>query len=208
MLSSYLPFTLVLGVIVAGGVALYDSQSPSKAYPEIALNEVRESNGFSGWIEFISAKNNFKTFFPAIPQYVEQNIEDPDSQTNHHYEMFVAEQNNGSVYMVNIISYGKDFKLLKPQVMLDDVIKKMQKNNENNKLAKSEDTTFNNFPAKRFQFDQDKLTILGCAFIVDNKVYVISYIAKNGQVNREEFDHFLNSFKYTSESNETPAIKA
>ena len=167
------------------------------AYKVLPINASKpiDVSAFANWREFQPPSQRFKALLPAPPQYVKESVVIPDTEKKRLYEMYVSEKLNGTVFMISLITYPKDFLTSRPFEMLNDIVDEMIQNKPANKLKKREDVFFQNHEAVEFTIKNDKFDIQGTALMVDRTIYLLSYIASHSEFSSEDYQYFIDSFK-------------
>ena len=132
---------------------------------------------------------------PAPPQSATESIAIPNTDKKRHYEMYVSEELNGSMYMVSLITYPDDKEISNSSEMLKDTIDEIVQGKPGNKIKKMEDTFFQSHKAIEFNIVNSKYNVEGVVFMLNRTVFLLSYIASDSNFNRKDYDHFIKSFK-------------
>lgn len=188
--------SIAVALIAFVGYTTFHTQTTPIGSQELALNTPNINDLTTHWIKYTSKKGNFEVMFPNGAQYLEDFVVDTETKTENHYQMFVSEENDGTVFMISLATYPKNDKKETPQATLDKAIKTMFTKRAHSEIVSSEDTTFDELPAKNIQFKQQEYTILAKAFLSGENVYVLSYIAKTPDINRDKFNYFLSTFSF------------
>lgn len=189
---------LLAGLVVASGVFFLANRekTDSRENNTYIADANAPNTGIINWLEFVSPRGNFEVILPSAPQYLEEGINIPETNTKRRYEIYASEDSDGTVYLVNIITYPKDFPIPNPQKLMSDVIQEMLKTRMSNRLEDTKETVFLEHPAKDFKIDNGNMTIMGRAFIVGQSVYLLTYISMDAYSNPEEYQRFLESFQF------------
>lgn len=188
---------LIFVALAAAGYLIFNNyQSVYKVLPG-DVNQPAQVGEYDTWRPFSSDDGAFSVLFPALPQRAEDSLPDPDSGEVRKYDMYVAEKNNGSIFMVSLITYSENEEL-SAAMLLKTVKDEMVAAHPANKLISSETGTFEGHPAIDFSIENPDAHIDGKAFIVGRTLYLLTHVAKRDQYRRDEFDHFLHSFKLAS----------
>ena len=189
---------LLAGLVIASGVFFLANRGEStREGMDRNLAQIDAPNiGIINWLEFVSTRGDFEVILPTAPQYLEEGINIPNTDIKRRYEVYAAEDSDGTVYLVNIITYPKDFSIPDPQKLMSEVIQEMLKTRMSNRLENTKDTVFLGYPAKDFNIDNGNMTIMGRAFIVGQSVYLLTYVSMDAYSNLEEYQQFLDSFQF------------
>jgi hypothetical protein len=153
------------------------------------------------WKKFIPATGKFTAFLPNQPSYA-IDIEDiPNTEKKRWYEVYVSEEINGKVFLINLITYPHDYQLSDPPVILENIVKDIISRNLNNHIVEIKDDTFRGLPAKYFNFKNQSIEVRGEAFLSNNTVYLLTYTALADDFDTNEFTQFVNSFELTKHEN-------
>lgn len=157
---------------------------------------------FNGWHEFIPPNGKFKASFPSLPQHATQKLEDPKSKESRQYEMYVSEMENGTIFMISLITMLDPQKGKIDEEVLKTVINDIVSTNPNSKVKQMKMGTYLDNPAMDFSVENGVVTIDGKAFIIGNTLYLLTSAAKIDSYKPNEFNYFLKSFKLTKPSTE------
>lgn len=151
------------------------------------------------WRDFTAPSGKFKVSMPSLPQQAAQRIEDPKTKGPRNYDMYLSEDNQGSLYLISIITM-----LDNPNAKIDDavmttVINDLLAKNPDSKVKKMEAVKFKDFPAMDFSIESNQVNIDGRAFLAGNTLYVLTYAAQPNNYNEKNFKTFTNSFQFTPE---------
>jgi hypothetical protein len=184
---------LVLAVILVGVIGVHFSSGMYKMLPA-TLDKSVPVVPFEDWKEFRSDGGHFTVSFPAIAQHATENLPDPKTHQKRRYDMYVAEKNNGSVFMVSLITYVDEKSISTPKKILKETLEEMVAANPENKILSVNEANYLNHEAIGFSLENKEARVEAKAFIVGNTLYLISYIASLDNYNKDEFRYFLSSF--------------
>lgn len=189
-------------VIIMIGILLLMSEMKNayKVLP-IKASGSMEVSPFAEWREFTSQTSHFKVSLPMPPQYAEENVSLPDTNLKRHYEMYVSEKLNGSIFMVSLITYPEGYHLSDENQTLHDLVTEMMQRKADNRLQESEDTFYRGHTALDFFITNDAFDLKGKTFIIDKTIYLLSYIARRNDFTLAEYDHFIDSFQLMPQKN-------
>jgi hypothetical protein len=155
-----------------------------------------EETNFTNWHEFSPPKGTFKATFPTLPQHASKNLVDPKSKQPRTYDMYFSEKENGSVFMINVITFPEKFSpvLANHETHLKEILDDMLASNPSTKVKNMQFGEYNHSKSLDFSIENDQMTVDAKAFIIGNSLYVISAIAKNEFLNPKEFSFFMQSF--------------
>jgi hypothetical protein len=150
---------------------------------------------FSDWREFVQSNNKFTVQLPVVPQNATETVSIPNSDKKRDYDMYVSEQLNGTIYLISLITYPKDFNTADESHLLHEIVDEMVKANPNNQLVEVKDETVQGQKAVGYTINNKEISVKGKAIAEGKVVYIISYMAKTPDFTQAEYEHFINSFK-------------
>lgn len=164
-------------------------QEQQKQYAKLELQN---------WHEFTPQSNGFKVLFPTLPQHATEKLNDPHTNESRLYDMFVSQKENGNIYMISVIT------LLDPTIklnesMLSSVVDNMVTASPTTKVTKMEMGNYKTYPSIDFSLESPQGYVDGKAFLVGNRLYMLTGVSNLTNYNRMEFDFFVNSFQLTSD---------
>lgn len=151
---------------------------------------------FAAWQLFKAPKGAFEAKFPSPPQSAFQNVRDPKTGQLRHYEMFISEKENGTIFMVNVINFPDYKESLEP--LKKTIINDLLISNPQNELKSMEVGTYHLFPTIDFVIAGPQNTVNGRTFSDSAQIYLLAAIFNNSSYNIEEYNYFLNSFQWMS----------
>lgn len=152
---------------------------------------------FHTWNEFTSENGLFKVLLPGIPQYVTDMVIDQKTLEPRKFETYALAANNGSAYVINVISLPPDSK--PDEAALKAAVTDMLDRNKENKLKHMEMGTLHGKPALDFSFNNNEVSIEGKVLSHQNQIYILSMIGKDDVFDKKNFDFFVNSFEFEAE---------
>lgn len=187
-------FFLVLLLLLVAGYAIFVAKNSVASSTSNAAEENLAAFGFQNWHEFTSPSGDFKVMFPSLPQHVADTLADKNSGEERKYDMFVSEKSDGSIFMINVITFStppdeKKKEQLR-QTMLNDVLK----SNEKNRLLQAETMMFKDYKALSYTVENAEMNIDAKVFVTDSALYALTRLVKKEHYNQKEFDFFTNSF--------------
>lgn len=195
--------SIVLGILAVLVVTIVFSLRFSKdSYKLLPMDTTHpESAGLYGdWYEYSSPDGNFKVQLPLLPQEASQNLTDPTSGVTRNYAMYVAQEANGTIFMISLITFPEGSKAFSQDQLLKDLMEDMVAANPKNKLSDVKPGMYKDFPSMDFTITNDQTKIFAKEFVKDHTIYVLSVISKNDADRRVEFDHFVESFQLQATS--------
>lgn len=149
---------------------------------------------FHDWHEYTSPNERFKVLLPALPQHLEENVKDPRTNEVRHYDMYVAEKQNGTTFLISLISFPPGSDAQAQKNLVKTFITDMAATNQKNELKEMSPVQYEHQEATFFQIINDQLSINGIAFTKENTLYVLSTVFKKENSNNLEWEFFINSF--------------
>ena len=205
-------FLLIVLVLVLTSVIIFRGTKESYELLPANVNAPLETKPFDGWKDFTSKKGQFKVQLPVLPQHATENIPDSNNQIRK-YDMYVSEKNDGSIFMVSLITYPAGLDANSSEIMMDKVIQEMIESNPNNTLKEKKEIQFQNHQGRDFAIDNADVNINSREFVIGKTLYLLTYIAKKPFYNKDEYQHFIDSFELgeqpesSSEKPEKPPVE-
>lgn len=153
---------------------------------------------FQDWHEYSSPTGKFKVLLPTLPQRATENVKDPHSNGVRHYDMYVSEKQNGTTFLVSLISFPSNADVQAQKTLINTFITDMVATNPKNELKELSQVQYKDQEATSFQIVNDQLVVNGIAFTKVDTLYVISTLFKKDNQNKMDWDFFMNSFELTS----------
>jgi len=195
-------FIAILGLCIAGLLIVpifYQQKDTSISTPTI--EELQ-------WVDYTPTPASFKIALPSDPQRASDNIKDSKYQIIKHFEMYVSSHPDGTLYMINTISYPE--KTLKEEIgkkgeegVLMDAMNTMLSANSKNRLKQVSVVDFQNRKSIDFSMENDQKTVFAKSFLAGNTLYVLAEVGDIRDLPKKDFDHFIQSFQILNE-NQTP----
>lgn len=179
---------------IVGVFWMFDNMKSAYKLIPIDAQKTMAFEAGPNWQEFKSSLNQFKVLMPTAPQHATQAVPIPKSEKKRKYDMYVSEKIDGSVFMVNVITYPQELIVKEGENVLQDVVNEIMETNPNNHLEKMERATFQGYPAIDFAIQNNEFNIDGKALLTANVLYLLTYVAKNEIYNAQEYEFFINSF--------------
>lgn len=196
---------IILIAVVAGLIFLVDNiKSAYKVIP-ITADPTMQVAPFSDWREFVSTANGFKVSLPDYPQHASQNVSIPKTDKKRRYEMYAAEKIDGTVFMINVITYPSQADLVSPVAVTEEIVREMMEKNPNNKLDKIDHTMFEGHEAADFVIQNPERKISGKVVVIGKVLYLLTYIAKKENFSEADYQHFIETFDFVDKDAPAPA---
>lgn len=197
MSNSRFLFVVIIAILIIGTIiTVRSSRKHHESQPTHAGPALAAVSSFEEWRQFTSPLNHFQAFFPALPQHATESTIDPKTQKTRKYDMFVSQEHNGTTFMIQLISYENDDPLLAPEKVLTHIVDEMMLANPKNELTSSSEGKFQGYRSLDFSLKNPQGKIKGKAFIVNQTLYLISYISSTENFNEQEYQHFIDHFQF------------
>lgn len=195
-MSRFTFILVLLLIILFGFLAINGLKSSYKILP-IQESKAVDQVPFSDWHRFVSNEDQFSVKLPVMPQHADQSIHDPITNKKRLYDMYVAQTDEGTIYMISLIKF-QDPMQANDDFLQRTIINDMIASNPKNQLKDIQVGQFQNQQASTFKIENDLTIVLGKTF-VDNKIlYLLTAIFDKENFNSEDFDYFINSFQLHS----------
>lgn len=146
------------------------------------------------WKKFVPTTEKFTVYLPSVPKYAIDIVNVPNTDVKRWYEMYVSEEINGTVYLINLITYHPDFDISDVKGLLNNVVNEIVSSNLNNHVVEKKESTFKERPSLFFHITNQSIVVKGVAFLVGKTVYLLTYTATKENFQEKEFDQFIHSF--------------
>lgn len=192
---------LTIFVIIALGLMGYLTYQFSKeAYRILPIEEEEpavsfEVYNFQNWHEFSSPNGEFKVLLPTLPQRAVENINDPESNEMRKYDMYVAEKNDGTIFMISLITFPNDRTNNDTEMIMQKMMNDMIAGNPTNELRSVKAGQYKTYDSMDFAYGNEELSVDAKTFMAGNTLYVLSRIVRTQNFNTNEFNFFINSFE-------------
>lgn len=194
--------TIIMGIFIAFMVGvIFLATNLKDAYKVLpgSTTPTMTIDPHASWRDFSPQSGGFKVLFPAVPQFAKEAVNIPNTDKKRRYEMYASETINGTVFMVSVITYPQDYDTVNKTQTVQSVVDELVASDPANHLLESRDAVFLGFPAVDFHMVNKEFDIEGKSFMNDKTVYVLTYVARNKDYNREDYDYFINSFHLNSQ---------
>lgn len=147
------------------------------------------------WKKFVPTTGKFTVYLPSMPKYAIDVVNVPNTDVKRWYEMYVSEEINGTVYLINLITYHPDFDISNAKDLLNNVVNEIVSSNLNNHIVEKKDSTFKERPSLFFHMTNQSIVVKGVAFLVGKTVYLLTYTATKDNFDEKEYNSFIHSFE-------------
>jgi len=159
---------------------------------------------FQLWHEFASPTEQFKVLLPSLPQHATDKIADPKTKEPLQYDMYVSEEEDGTLFMISVITMKEGTKAKIDENLLTTVMNDILASTPQGKLKKMKLVTYKGHPAIDFSIENGQVIIDGKAFLVDQTLFALTSVAKIELYQKQKFDFFVNSFSTNTKKIEAP----
>ncbi|HRD55521.1 MAG TPA: hypothetical protein PLC42_03900, partial [Parachlamydiaceae bacterium] len=121
-MKRFLVYFISILILTAIVIVTFYAKDAYKVLPiNTTLNEaplpLKES-----WFEYEAPNAKFKVSFPLLPQTATQKLPDPNSESPRLYEMYVAQTEKGTVYMISLITFPKELDEKEKVMLMDELM--------------------------------------------------------------------------------------
>lgn len=161
-----------------------------------AMFSTRSSDShFTTWKEFIPQSGLFKVLLPNPPQYAKDFVNLPDSDKKRRYDMYASEKIDGTLFLVNVITYPPEVDASLTEDVLRQTVEELMRDKPDNQLAKIENSLYKSRPTLDFNFNNRDFHVEGKVLMEGSRVYVLSYVTRLHEFDPAEYSHFIDSFE-------------
>ena len=205
-MTKYFTIFVIIALFLTGVLTYQLSKDPSRLVPiqdkdsDLGLDIFE----FQNWRDYSSPNGKFKVKLPTFPQQATENINDKNTGETRNYEMYVAEKQDGTIFMISLITFQNFAEtFFEKDKLMRTIMNDMMESNPNNELHSVETGKYKEFDSLDFSFGNAEMNIDAKTFIVDDTLYVLTRIVKSQESDHNEFNFFINSFDISSET-QTP----
>ncbi|GAB4227198.1 MAG: hypothetical protein Tsb0021_03830 [Chlamydiales bacterium] len=183
---------LLLALVILSVIVIDRYRDLSVAIPADLKPEL-PSQPYEGWREYESRIGGFSAKFPGLPQNAKNTITERRSNQVLVYDMYIAEQWDGTVYMVTVVTYP--FEIQQKEEVLSNFLSDVLTSNPQNELVLAVKEQFRGQEALKFKVKTNQAYIDALAFIRKDKLYYLSEISANLEEEGKDFQYFIDSFQ-------------
>lgn len=190
---------IVIGILTAFAVLFFlGLGSIKESYKLLPISASKEGSGtqFSSWKDFKAPDQKFSVMLPAYPQNAKQTMKDAKTKEVRKYDMYVAEKEDGSLFMISLIKFPDSKET--PEYIQKSVVNDLLAANPQNQLKSMKIGDYKGKKTLDFSIINNEMTVDGMAFSDGDTLYLLSGIFKNNVYHPEEYKYFINSFDLTS----------
>lgn len=148
---------------------------------------------FQNWHEFSPPDKKFTVLLPTIPQHAADNIKGTE-KGDKKYEMFVSQKNDGSIFMITLITFKDPEKTKDREALLRELMDDMVNRNSKNKIKNISTGKFKDYDSLDYSFGNADTHVDAKSFLVDETVYILTRAVSSKNYTADEYKFFVNSF--------------
>lgn len=194
-MTRFVVMAILTAFVVLFFIGLGNIKDSYKLLPIDASKEGAGTTKFSSWKDFHSPDQKFSVMMPAYPQNAKQSMKDPKTKEIRKYDMYVAEKEDGSLFMISLIQFPESKET--PEYIQKSVVNDLLASNPQNQLKSMKIGDYKGKKTLDFSITNNEMTVEGMAFSDGDTLYLLSAIFKNNSYNPEEFKYFVSSFDLT-----------
>lgn len=195
-MSRFIFLVIIALLALFGYYSIYWLKGSYKILPIKQAKKV-DNVPFSDWHDFKAPSGKFNVRLPVLPQHATQTIVDPKTKLPRFYDMYVAQGNNGTIFMVSLIKFPEGFKE-SPEFLQKTIVSDMVASNPQNQLKNMKISQFQKQQALDFTIENSEMTVAGKTFMKGPILYLLSGIFNKEAFEPAEYDFFINSFDLPS----------
>lgn len=191
-------FVLIAAIVLIVFLGLMGISSMKESYKLLPVQESVKADSiptFANWHDFTAPNNKFTVKLPTLPQNATQTIKDPQTHQYRNYDMYVAQNIDGSVFMISLITFQNPLNAVDSDTLMRTTINDLSQSNPENKLADFKQDTYENHPAFKFKIESNDKYTQGLTFIKDKTLYVLLVISKDKEQENKDYNYFIQSFQ-------------
>ena len=147
------------------------------------------------WREFTSTVGGFRVDFPAYPQHANEIVPVPNTDMYLEYNIYVAEPDKDSSFMLSLITYPKEMTVNRPENILQTVMNEMLLANPTNQLRQVSLGDYQGHPQLEFQIQNQDIHMWNRAIMVGHTLYLITVTATHKGDTEKSYARFNRSFE-------------
>ncbi len=195
---------IIAGVIVLLLVVVFDQirrqpgpdeEMQNDATQSIVVDKKTQQHAVKEWKEFHAPLGAFQVLLPALPQHAQESVALPSGRGLITYEMYLAQDGDGSAYMISLVQYPQGFDTSNARELLQGVKQEMVQANPKNILKEDRSGQFQLYPALDFLIENNGIYIRSTCFLAGKTLYVLTMIDSSLSSLPPRFEKFAQSFK-------------
>lgn len=147
------------------------------------------------WREYHSDVGKFKVLFPAYPQHANEVVPVPNTHVYLEYNIYIAEPDVHSSYMVSLITYPGEMDVTNPENILQTVMSEMLQANPLNQLKQVNLSYFEEHPQLEFTIENPEISMVNRAIMVGHTLYLLTVTHTAGEDSNGDEVKFTQSFE-------------
>ncbi len=182
-------FVILIAAIIFVNQTVNWYSSLNNQYAEAVSKEP-----FGDWREFQSEASHFSVKLPAMAQNATEEVVDKKNKTKRFYDLYIAEKENGSLFMVTRTTFA-DPKVLNPaSKIMQEMIREIALSKQDSKIRSLDEYDYKGNEGFKFVIDRTDGIYRGIMFHHGPSLYLLSYIDPKKSDDEEDYNYFLNSF--------------
>jgi|GEM_PF-1537369 PsbP-like protein len=187
--------------ILAGGLILSCPLNSISAASATDLKPEQKQNGKQAtetqlkWQNFTFESSGFSIDLPKKPERLQQSIDIPKSDLKINYETFLSEPSDNMVFVVSVWNYPSEIDMSKPEVNLQDGFNGMLGALQGSEVLNMKMGEVEGYKALEFLVKNEDIYFQGKLILVYNTLYQVFTVYKSSENMKENYLHFINSFK-------------
>jgi len=194
----YATLIVIVALILLSVLTLQFSKDSYKILPIENSDPAKvdlEKYNFQDWKEFAPPSGKFQVMLPTVPQQATENINDSETGETRHYDMYVSERLDGTIFMISLITFETAPSKQEAERLLEDMMNDMVNSNPSNALENKSFGEYQGSPSLDFTITNTDININAKTFMTGKKMVVLTRVAPSSQNDPTEFNFFVNSFE-------------
>ena len=189
-------FALFGAVILVTIMLFFYAKQSYKIFPVTEMRARDESaSPYLEWQKYTPPSKAFTVMMPLIPQHATEKITDKNTGAVRLYNMYVAEKANGTIFMVNLITFVDGIKEEEGLKILKSLMEEIIGSGKDIQVLSAEEKTFKQLPSLHFSYTRENREIDTILFRNKNIIYMLSSVGNTEHFNPKDFAFFAESFE-------------
>lgn len=154
-----------------------------------------EKEAGGAWQRFNAESSGFSIDLPQKPEHIHQTITIPKSDIKIDYDTYISEPSDKIVYVISVWKYPDVIDMTKPEINLQDGFGGMLSALPDSEVLEMNMTDFEGHKALEFLVKNEDIFFHGKLILVNNTLYQIFSVYKDGENMTEAYHHFIDSFR-------------
>lgn len=199
-MKRFVIYLALLSALVAIFLSTYFFKESYELLPMNTKLETKTLPPNQSWFPYDAPGGEFTVSLPLLPQTATQDLTDPKNGEVRHYEMYIAQTAEGTIYMISLITLSKLLDESEKTEMLNQLMNDMVSANKGNKLRNSKSGVYEGMNSIDFTIDKESGHVIEAREFANGKtIYILSTISKKEDADKSHFKYFIDSFKIKSE---------